>query len=326
MEGGLGTSVFTAAQAAAIIRKAPVALFAGAAALAGLAAPVVAVDEIGSTSVIVETVTGESAGEVRRLVLKDNVYRDEVIEASIASAAEITFLDDTKLLLGPNTRLTLDRFVFDPDPALGKFVMTASKGVFRFVSGSLSKEAYVLRTPTATIGVRGTALAMVIRADGTTVVIDTRGCLLWRRKDIDVKSNVSDEVLTLDRCRYSTTVSPDGTMAPQGPPPDWAVALLEELDDLVSQPGGAATDNDAEDVDAEDVDESGQGTQGGEDGGNGNRSGLGDDTNPGEGEGRDNSSNEGSDNPGGGGSDGGDDGDGGGGGGGGHGGGGGKGD
>lgn len=287
MAGGLLTSGFTAARAAPISRKAPVALFAGALALAGVAAPVVAVDKIGSTSIIVKTVTGELEGEVRRLVLKDNVHRDEVIEASAASAAEIIFLDDTKILLGPNTRLTLDRFVFDPDPALGKFVMTAGKGVFRFVSGSLAKASYVIRTPTATIGVRGTVFAVVIRADGATAVIDERPCLLWRRKDVDVKSNITDEVLTLDRCRFATTVSADGTMTPQGPAPDWAVAALEELDDLVGEPG-------APDVTHTDTDT--EGGSGGSD--DGNHSGLGDDTNPGKGDGRDNSENEGTDNPG----------------------------
>ena len=227
------------------------------------------------------------ARPLRRLVLKDNVHRDEVIEASASSAAEIIFLDDTKIVLGPNTRLTLDRFVFDPDPALGKFVMTAGKGVFRFVSGNLSKRSYVIRTPTATIGVRGTVFAVVIRADGTTVVIDERQCRLWRRKDVDVKSNITDEVLTLDRCRFSTTVSANGTMTPQGPPPGWAVARLEELDDLVSEPGVP---------DLGDTDTDTEASIGG--GGAGNRSGHGDDTNPGEGDGRDNSGNEGSDNPG----------------------------
>ena len=288
MAGGLLTSVFTAVRAAAITRKAPVALFAGALALAGVAAPVVAVEEIGRTSIIVKTVTGELERQVRRLVLKDNVHRDEVIEAEASSAAEIIFLDDTKIVLGPNTRLTLDRFVFDPDPALGKFVMTAGKGVFRFVSGNLSKGSYVIRTPTATIGVRGTVFAVVIRADGTTVVINERQCRLWRRKDVDVKSNITDEVLTLDRCRYSTTVSAVGTMTPQGPPPDWAVARLEELDDLVSAPSVpdlGDTDNEAS-------------IGGGGGGGAGNRSGHGDDTNPGEGDGRDNSGNDGTDNPG----------------------------
>ena len=260
MGGGLVTSIFTAAQAAAIIRKAPVALFAGAVALAGVAAPVVAVDEIGSTTVIVETVTGELEGDVRRLVLKDNVRQDEVIEAAVLSAAEIIFLDDTKISLGPNTRLTLDRFVFDPDPALGKFVMTAGKGVFRFVSGNLSKGSYVIRTPTATIGVRGTVFAVVIRADGTTVVINERQCRFWSQKDLDVKSNITDEVLTLDRCHFSTTVSVDGRMTPQGRAPDWAVALVEELDGLVSEPDGSDIGDNGDESD----DGGGKGDQGDE--------------------------------------------------------------
>ena len=57
--------------------------------------------------------------------------------------------------------MTLDRFVFDPDPKRAVFLMTAVKGVFRFTSGKLPKKSYLIRTPAATIGIRGTILTIV---------------------------------------------------------------------------------------------------------------------------------------------------------------------
>jgi hypothetical protein len=38
----------------------------------------------------------------------------------VSSASQIVFRDRTKVSLGPNARLTLDEFVFDPDPAHGR--------------------------------------------------------------------------------------------------------------------------------------------------------------------------------------------------------------
>jgi hypothetical protein len=94
--------------------------------------------------------------------MADDVYHNELIETQEASATEIVFLDDTKLALGPNSSLTIDRFVYDPDPALAAFVATATEGVLRFVSGNLPKISYAIHTPTATIGVRGTALTVAV--------------------------------------------------------------------------------------------------------------------------------------------------------------------
>ena len=208
----------------------------------------VAGQEIGSTTVVIKTVTGAMAGDVRQLALKDGVHQNEVIETDVSSASEIIFLDDTKISLGPNTRLSLDNFVFDPDPARGKFVLTTVKGVFRFVSGNLSNESYEIRTPTVTIGVRGTVFTSVTRDDGTTVVIlecpvcryrwqpeTQRQCLRQHPSSLTVETAIGD-LVELNQCGLSTTIFSDGTATEPGPPPDWAVAALAELDGLVSEP------------------------------------------------------------------------------------------
>ena len=52
--------------------------------------------------------------------------------------------------------MVLDEFVYDPATGSGKLAMTATKGVFRLVGGKISKsEPVTLKTPTATIGIRG---------------------------------------------------------------------------------------------------------------------------------------------------------------------------
>jgi hypothetical protein len=129
---------------------------------------------IGNTRVVVKTVIGSFEGELRVLQLEDDLYHNELIETEADSATKLVFLDETTLTLGPDSSVVLDRFVYDPDPSKASFVMTATKGIFRFASGKLPKNAYRLHTPAATIGIRGTVLDLAIDpgagADGGAVV------------------------------------------------------------------------------------------------------------------------------------------------------------
>jgi hypothetical protein len=129
---------------------------------------------IGNTRVVVRTVIGTFEGDLRVLELEDDVYHNELIETEEESATKLIFLDETTLTLGPQSSVVLDRFVYDPDPSKASLVMTATKGIFRFASGKLPKNAYRLHTPAATIGIRGTVLELAIeppdRPGGQTVV------------------------------------------------------------------------------------------------------------------------------------------------------------
>jgi hypothetical protein len=117
---------------------------------------------IGNTNTVVRTVTGTFDGDLRELALKDDIYHNELIETGSDSATEISFLDDTTLTVGANATLVLDKFIYDPDPSKASFVLTATAGVFRFASGTLPKKSYMIHTPTATIGIRGTVLTVAV--------------------------------------------------------------------------------------------------------------------------------------------------------------------
>ena len=64
-------------------------------------------------------------------------------------------IDNTRIVIGPNSRLRIDTFIFNPDYTAKNVTITAVKGVFRFISGNSPDGAYQIRTPTMTIGVRG---------------------------------------------------------------------------------------------------------------------------------------------------------------------------
>jgi ferric-dicitrate binding protein FerR (iron transport regulator) len=80
------------------------------------------------------------------------------VRTAADSDARFVLRDDTNLSLGPGSTLKLDRTVFSDDASAGDIAIKLTNGAFRFVSGNSKKEAYVITTPVATMGVRGTTL------------------------------------------------------------------------------------------------------------------------------------------------------------------------
>jgi hypothetical protein len=80
------------------------------------------------------------------------------VATGTAARLEVTFKDNTRLTLGENAKLTLDKYVFNPAARRGT-IRFRLVGAFRFVSGQVSKLArsdVSVTTPVATIGIRGT--------------------------------------------------------------------------------------------------------------------------------------------------------------------------
>ena len=71
--------------------------------------------------------------------------------------------------------MTVDKLVFSGPSRAGTFAIGALRGSFRFITGVSAKNAYSIATPTATIGVRGTAFDGYVGKDGTTTLIMWHG-------------------------------------------------------------------------------------------------------------------------------------------------------
>jgi hypothetical protein len=75
----------------------------------------------------------------------------------------ITLSDDTRLSLGPNSELKLEKFMYAPADSGFGLVLKFVKGAATYVSGRIAKiapDSIRLETPAAIIGVRGTTLAI----------------------------------------------------------------------------------------------------------------------------------------------------------------------
>ena len=138
--------------------------------IAGLPATSSAAEErIGVTAVVRNTVS-QLEPQVTRIAKGDEIVRNEVVRTAADSDARFVLRDDTNLSLGPGSTLKLDRTVFD-DPKAGDIAIKLTQGVFRFVTGHSEKEAYVISTPLATIGVRGTTLDFLVKKRQNTIVL-----------------------------------------------------------------------------------------------------------------------------------------------------------
>jgi hypothetical protein len=107
--------------------------------------------DIGQAVVIKNLVTAADQQDKRRLAKGDGVHEQELLETQTASHGEFRLADDTKLALGPDARLVLDKFVYDPNATSKQVLINFAVGAFRFISASKDPVGYELKTPTATM-------------------------------------------------------------------------------------------------------------------------------------------------------------------------------
>jgi hypothetical protein len=98
----------------------------------------------------------------------DAVVFRETLQTLEDSSAMIRFIDDSKLSLGAKSKVVIDEFVFDPEQTKGNALIDISVGTLRFVTGDMPKGGVVIKTPTATLTLRGTDVLVHVHPDGTT--------------------------------------------------------------------------------------------------------------------------------------------------------------
>lgn len=130
--------------------------------------------EIGKTTEA-RHATAQVEGTLRLLAVPDAVHLGETIETAENGGAKFILRDQTAFTVGPGTRLILDKFVYDPERGVGEIALRNTKGAIRFFSGGLKSDSYELRTPTASVGVRGTILELFVDELGRLLVVLIEG-------------------------------------------------------------------------------------------------------------------------------------------------------
>ncbi len=70
---------------------------------------------------------------------------------------QILFRDNTSIKAGADTALTVRRANYDAESGAGNIVIEVTKGAFRYITGDTTG-SHTIKTPLATVGVRGTVI------------------------------------------------------------------------------------------------------------------------------------------------------------------------
>ena len=122
--------------------------------------------QIGTVSNLTGTVTVvRGTGETVTLAEGDPIFQGDLVNTDAGGSVGLAFADDSTMSLGANSSVEMDELVFDPAAQTGGGVFNVFTGVLTYVSGEIAKtdpEALTINTPVATIGIRGTTVAMKV--------------------------------------------------------------------------------------------------------------------------------------------------------------------
>ena len=124
--------------------------------------------QVGTSAAVRGKVFVTTQGAQRQAAVRQSILLADRVLTKDASALQILLLDQTTFTVAQNANVTIDRFVYDPDRSTGEVAASVTKGAFRFVSGKIGRsnpQSTAIRTPAATIGIRGTMVEGVVGAD-----------------------------------------------------------------------------------------------------------------------------------------------------------------
>lgn len=111
----------------------------------------------------VKTIKGEafvvSNGQPVKAAVGTPVATGNVIRTGPNASLGITFKDNTVMSFGPDTELSVDEYLYSPNKGKLKLGASLAKGTLAYLSGAIARikpDAVTVKTPTGTIGVRGT--------------------------------------------------------------------------------------------------------------------------------------------------------------------------
>ena len=105
-------------------------------------------ERIGVAAAVDTTTTDLTLEQERKLVDEGyKIIQNHTIETDENGKAQMLLVDGTAFTVGPNSSVTLDSFIYNPETAEGSLTVT-SKGLMRLVGGKVTKITLRLFEPT----------------------------------------------------------------------------------------------------------------------------------------------------------------------------------
>lgn len=211
-------------------------------------------NEVGTTAAVNQAATGTPPGEaLRTLYVGTDVVFEERISTSTTGLTQILFLDGSSITVGPNAELILDKFIYDPGAGTGSLTLEVVKGTFRLIGGKIGKtNGVTIKTPVATIGIRGSITQGTVLADHTEVTFVAG-------EEMSVESCVTGpapgacETRTIVRPEFTVNVAPDIFSVEKATVDEVALSIVA-LESSGDQSGGASEIPTGDQVAAQNID------------------------------------------------------------------------
>jgi hypothetical protein len=98
----------------------------------------------------------------------DELVQNEALRTDDESSIEVTFVDGSELRVEAESEMVLSDYVFDG--AASKGLINLNDGLFHFTSNGKPDQGVKLKTPVATIGVRGTEFLVHVEGNDVTII------------------------------------------------------------------------------------------------------------------------------------------------------------
>lgn len=130
---------------------------------------------VGVNAAVVNDVrmTTQANATLHKAVIRERVSLGNDILTGKGSRLQVVLLDHTSFTVGANARIKVDRFVYDPNRNSSAVGLNVGRGAFRFMSGRPTHNApgqSSIRTPVASIGIRGTIVDGVVGPDAIAII------------------------------------------------------------------------------------------------------------------------------------------------------------
>ncbi len=123
---------------------------------------------IGRIKTLEGDVTIERGGRASDAKLGTEVFEKDIVKTGENSKTGITFLDQTRLAIGPKSEIQLKDYEFTPAWKKYSFVAKITRGTMHYDSGliaKLSPSSTSVETPLGNIGLRGTSFVVRVKED-----------------------------------------------------------------------------------------------------------------------------------------------------------------
>jgi hypothetical protein len=130
--------------------------------------------EIGRIKTSLGTARVERAGAPIPASSGQVLVAGDWLETGKDGRISLTFIDDTRFAVGPDSRIALSKFEYDPTTQKGSFIAKVERGSIAVVSGRIAKTrcgdtaaqsgcgGMEVQTPKSDIAVRGTRFIVVV--------------------------------------------------------------------------------------------------------------------------------------------------------------------